>query len=358
MRIKVHYTWIAVFILITAVVTPQFAEEYSLLLRIFFGVAVSAVFFGILVLREYLLGMIAFRKETWVKKMTLFLFGGVYQDSADKFYATHPPLLYFSRYLSNFLLAAIFYGLYATFVDAGIFGLAGVAELLAYIFTIFFLVHFIPVYPLDGGEILRLIIFRKTRDYYRATRIVSLMGWAAGLLFVFAGVMLLILTRQWAIDTLIVLLGLTVTIAAGHTRRQMNTYEILKAIKAEDVMDGEFPQVPENFSIRQVIREIILKNGCHYVLVVDGARLMGILTLKQIKAALRKRKAEAPVSDFMTPYEQIRIAYKHQAANELYGDMYQRNIEYIPVLEDTNVIGVVTLSALINLAKVRAGFGI
>jgi CBS domain-containing protein len=344
--------------LITGVVTPQFAEEYPLLLRIFFGFVVSSLFFGILALREYLLGMIAFRKETWVKKMTLFVFGGVYQDSADKFYATHPPLLYLSRYLSNFLLAAIFYGLYATFIDAGIYGLAGIAELLAYIFSIFFLVHFIPVYPLDGGEILRLIIWRKSRDYYLATRIVSLMGWVAGLLFVFAGVMLLILTRQWAIDTLIVLLGLTIAIAAGYTRRQMNIYEVLKTIKAEDVMDREFPTVTEQFTIRRVIRELILKNGCHYVLVVDGPRLTGLLTLKQIKTALRKRKAEAPVGDFMTPYEQIRIAYRHQAANEIYGDMYQRYIEYIPVLEDTNIIGVVTMSALINLAKVRAGFGI
>lgn len=358
MRIKIHYTWIAVFILITAVVTPQFAEEYPLLLRILFGVMVSALFFGILALREYILGMVAFRKETWVKKMTLFVFGGVYQDSADKFYATHPPLLYVSRYLSNFLLAAIFYGLYATFVDAGIFGLAGVAELLAYIFFIFFLVHFIPVYPLDGGEILRLIIWRKSRDYYLATRIVSLMGWAAGLLFIFVGVMLLIITRQWAIDTLIVLLGLTIAIAAGHTRRQMNTYEILKTIKAEDVMDAKFPRITEDYTIRQVIREIMLKKGYSYVLVVDEARLIGIITIKQVKAALRKRQAEAPASDFMTPYNQMRIAYRHQAANELYGDMYQRDIEYIPVLEDNNVIGVVTMPALINLAKVRAGFGI
>jgi CBS domain-containing protein len=358
LRIKVHYTWIPVFILITTVVTLQFAEEYSLLMRMLFGAFVSLLFFATLALRELVLGMFAFRKEKRVKKMTLFIFGGVYQDSADKFYSTHPPLLYLSRYLSNFLLAAIFYGLYATFVDAGIYGLAGIAELLAYIFFLFFLVHFIPVYPLDGGEILRLIIWRKTRDYYRATRIVSLMGWAAGLLFIFAGVMLFIITRHWTIDLLIVLIGLTIYIAAGYTRRQMNIYEVLKTIKAEDVMTGEFPQISETAIIRQVIRQFVLLKGCHFVLVVEGNRLRGILTLKQIKSALRKRKADSPVSEFMTPYAQIRIAYRHQAANELYGDMYQLNIEYIPVLEDSKVVGVVTMSALINLARVRSGFGI
>ncbi len=358
MRIKLHYTWIPVSILITSIATLQFAEEYSLFLRILLGVVVSLLFFMLLAFREYIFATFAYRKEPWMKKITLFAFGGVYQESSDRYYSTHPPLLYFSRYLFNFLLAAIFYGLYATLVDAAIFTLAGVAEWLSYIFFVFFLIHFLPVYPLDGGEILRLIIWRKTRDYYRATRIASMMGWAAGLLMIFAGVMLLIITQQWAIDLLIVLLGLTIQIAAGSIRRQMKIHEVLKTIKAEDVMSLDFPVVTEQVSIRRVMRESILLSGSRFVLIADGGRLQGLLTLKQIQSALRKRKAEAPVSEYMTPYRQIRIAYRHQAANELYEDMYQRNIEYIPVLEDTNIIGVVSMSALKKLAKIRAGFGI
>jgi signal-transduction protein with cAMP-binding, CBS, and nucleotidyltransferase domain len=60
----------------------------------------------------------------------------------------------------------------------------------------------------------------------------------------------------------------------------------------------------------------------------------------------------------MIPYDQIRTAYRRQAADELYEDMYQRNLEYIPVLEENRIIGVVTMSALLNLVKIRSGFGI
>lgn len=358
MRIKVHYTWIPFLILITIIVTLQFAEEYSLFLRVLFGAFVSLLFFALLYFREFVFGKVVFRKEPWLKKVTLFVFGGVYKESADKYYSTHPPLLYFSRYLSNFLLAAVFYGLYATFVDMGIYALAGVAELFSYIFSLFFLIHFIPVYPLDGGEILRLLIWRKTRDYYRATRIASLLGWGAGLILIFAGVMLLIITRQWTADLLIVILGLSIQIAAGYTRKQMRIYEVLKTIKAEDVMTRELPVVTGQDTVRRLIREFILTSGWHYALVVEDDKLQGIMTLKQIKTAIRKKKAEAPVSDFMTPYKEMRIAYRRQAANELYEDMYQRNIEYIPVLENNKVIGVVTMQALMNLYKTRSGFGI
>jgi predicted transcriptional regulator/Zn-dependent protease len=357
-RIKLHYSWIPVLIFITAVVTLRFAEDYSLFLRILFGAGVSILYLILLALRELLLGLIAFRRETWIKKMTLFAFGGVYKESADRYFSTHPPLLYFSKYLSSFLLAAIFYGLYATFIDAGIYGLAGAAQFLSYIFSLLLIIHLIPVYPLDAGEILRLILWRKTRDYYRATRIFSLAGWVSGLILIFSGVMLLIITRQWTIDLLIILLGWMIQVAAGYTRRQIKIYTVLKKIRAEDVMSGEFPVITKEISIRQTIREYILKTGYHYVLVSDGGKLSGILTLKQIKIALRKKQSEASVNAYMISYDQIRTAYRRQAADELYEDMYQRNLEYIPVLEENRIIGVVTMSALLNLVKIRSGFGV
>ena len=357
MRIKLHYTWLPLIILLTTVVTLRFAEEYSLFLRIIFGFGVSLLYLLIMAFREYTLGILAFRRETWVKRLTLFAFGGVYKESADRYYSTHPPLLYISRYLSNLLLAALFYGLYATFVDAGVFALAGISQWLSYIFLLLFLIHFIPVYPLDGGEILRLFIWRKTRDYYRATRMSSLAGWVFGLLLIFTGVMLLIITQDWTIDLLIILIGWMIQTAAGYTRKQIKIYTVLKNIRAEDVMSGEFPVITSKMSIRQTIREYILVSGYHYVLVSDGGKLGGILTVKQIKNALRKRKNEAAVNNIMTPYEQIRTAYRQQAANELYEDMYQRNIEYVPVLEENRIVGVVSMSALLNLVKIRSGFG-
>jgi predicted transcriptional regulator/Zn-dependent protease len=358
LSIKVHYTWIPMLILITALVTLQFAEDYSLFQRMLLGAGVSLLFLATLTFREFILGILAFRKETWVKKITLFAFGGVYQESADRYYATHPPLLYLSRFLFNFLLTAIFYGLYATFVDAGILAIAGIAQWLSYIYFMLFLVHFIPIYPLDGGEVLRLILWKKFGDYYRATWIAGRVGWAAGLILIFTGVLLLIITRQWAIDLLIVLLGGMIQIAAGYTRTLIKIHMTLKTVKAEDIMTRDYPVMSRQVNVRRLIREYILVTGRQYILVVDDGKLKGVLTLNQIKSALRKRQNEATIGDIMTPYEQIRTTYRQQSASVLYEDMYQRSIQYIPVLEENKVIGVVTMSALMNLVKIHSGFGI
>ena len=358
MGIRVHYTWIPVFALITAIVTFQFAENYSLLQRIILGLCVSLLFLATLAVREFILSLAAFHREIRIKKITLFAFGGVYQASRDRIVSTHLPLLYLSRFLSTLLMATIFYGLYATFINAGILTIAGVAQWLAYIYFLLFLLHFIPVFPLDGGEILRIILWRKVGDYYKATQIASWIGWAGGLLLIFAGVMVLIVTRQWIISLVIVLLGWMIRIAAGYTRTQIKIHMVLKTVKAEDIMTREYPIMSRQVNIRRLIREHILVNGWHYIIVVDDGKLKGILTLNQIKSALRKRQNDANVGDIMTPSDQIRTAYRQQAANALYEDMYQRSIEYIPVLEENNVIGVVTRSALMNLAKIRSGFGV
>jgi len=358
LSIKIHYTWGAFGVLFATIVALQYAEDYSFFSRILFGVVVALIFFAIIFLRELLLAKVIFRRELQLKKITLFFFGGVYKESADKYYSIHPPLLYLSKFLFNFLLAALFYGLYATFVDIDLLVLARASQAFTYMFFLFFIAHFIPIYPLDGGEIVRLLLWKKTRNYYRATRIVSVIGWAFGLILIFAGVMLLIITGQWAIDLLIVLFGFTVYIAAGFTRKQMRIHDVLKPIEAEDVMTREFAIIPAQYTIRRLIREVVLIKSLHYVLIVENDRLQGILTLKQIKKALRKGKADALVIDFMTPYSQMRTAFRQQAANELYDDMYQQNIEYVPIVEGEKVVGVVKMRALMNAYKIRSGFGL
>jgi CBS domain-containing protein len=111
-------------------------------------------------------------------------------------------------------------------------------------------------------------------------------------------------------------------------------------------------------NIRQLVRERILRNGWHYITVVDGGKLKGILTLKQIKSVPLNRWNNATIADVMTPSKNIITAHSHQMADTLYEEMYFRGIDQIPVLENNNVIGVVSLSTLTDLVKIRSGFGV
>jgi Zn-dependent protease len=347
-----------VFALITAVMTTQFSVTLSLLNRIMLGLGVSVMFFAAVIIRELVISVSAYRGEIPIKKIVLFPFGGVYPVSEKRNKSTHPKLLYLARYLSNLVITAIFYGIYATLIYAGNLTVAGLVQWLTYIYFLLFLLHFVPALPLDGGEILRWILWKVNGDFYKATRTASLIGLVTGIALIFSGVLVLIISQEWLVGLLIVLIGWIIQIASQSIRSQVNIHTILRNIKVEDVMTRDYPVMGGQVNIRQLLRDHILRNGWHYITVVDDGKLKGILTIDQIKSLPANRWNTTNIADIMTPSELIVTAHSLQTADTLYEEMYHRNLDFIPVLENNTMIGVVSLSALTNLIKVRSGFGV
>jgi CBS domain-containing protein/Zn-dependent protease len=356
LNIRFHYTWIFVFLAITAIVTTQFSEDYHLPQRIIFGLAVSIVLLAAVTVRELLFSNVVFYKETPSSKLTLFVFGGIYRDVLDRTQPAHLPLYYLARFLSNLVIALILYGLYATFINADNQILAGIVQWLTYIYFLLFLLHFIPAYPLDGGQILRLALWKLKGDYYKATETASFIGWITGLFFIFAGVLVFIITQQWIYCLIIVLSGWIIEIAAGHTRSLVKIHMMLQGVKAQDIMTREYLEMPRDTKINQVVREQVLNRGFHYILVSDNTGLEGIVTLDRIRNLALKSWETSTIGDVMTSADQLIIAGPLETADILFEEMNLRKIEYIPVLEENKLKGVVTRTDLMNLVKIRTQF--
>jgi CBS domain-containing protein/Zn-dependent protease len=354
--IKVHYSWILVFVLVTAIVATQFSEYYALWQKIALGVIVALLFLLSAAIREIILAIATVHKDNSVKKIMLFAFGGVYQENRERISSPHWLLIYLARLSINLVIVVLFYGLYATFINAGSMAIAGVAQWLAYIYALLFLLHLVPAFPLDGGEILRMFLWKSTGDYYKATHFASLIGRVTGLFLVFAGVLVFIFTKQWAICLVIILTGWILQIAAGDTRRKVKMLMLLQPIKAQDIITREYLILPRLENIGHLIKEYILVKGGHFILVVDDAKLKGILTLGQIKSVPGNRRDNTTIGDIMTPYEHLVTADPQQSAAAILEQMDQRNTDIIPVLEDEKILGVVTRQALMSLVKTRTGF--
>ncbi len=353
---RFHYTWVFVYGLITAIVVTQFPENYSLLEKIILGAVVFLLFLVMTVVRELVLSTAVLRTETPINRITLFAFGAIYHENKDRVLTTHLPLLYLIRFLSHLVIAVIFWGLYATFVNSGNSTMAGVVQWLAYIYILLFLVHFLPAFPLDGGEILRMLLWRSTGDFYKATHAASLIGLAAGLLMVFAGVLVGILTRQLYFAMVIVLMGWIIQIAAGYTRREMKLHLALQSITIEDIMTAEYPVLPGEITIGQLVREHILRKGWRYVIVAEGGQFKGLLTLDRVKKLPVKVYDKMKIGEAMTPAAQLRTVTPQQMADTILDDIYHRGINYVPVMENGSISGVVTRDAMMNLVGIRAGF--
>ena len=357
-RVRLHYTWAVAFVLITAVVVTQFPEAFSLWQRIIFGIAASLLFFISISIREFILGFVAIRRRMPVKGVTLFVLGGVPQTSGETTLPILELLLAVTGLLSNLVIAGIFYGAYLALANSASVIIAGLIQWLAFIIFMLALFHFVPGFPLDGGRVLRVLLWRTSGNYERATRIASWVGWGIGSLLVIGGIVVMILYSQWFTGLFLAFVGWVLQSAATHSRNQVLLYETLRSVVAQDIMTKEYSVVNPQLSLSRLVRDYVMVTGQRYFVVADEAKLLGIVTVRNIKSVPRGRWKSARVGKVMTPVGKLKTAYPQQSGSSLLELMDEIGVNQIPVLEEDGVIGVVIRDSLIRLVKTRAKLGV
>ena len=220
-RLRIHYTWILVFLLIPWTVSTQYSTETSLVSRAGLGLITAVLFFGTVILREIILLMIAVYKGIVVRSVTIFAFGGLIQPDYETTSPSHEILLAVSGMLLNFVITAIFYFAHTLFGDIDQDVRAMTVKWLAFFYFTLSLFHLVPAYPIEGGRILRGIIWKVTDNVRHSTRIVGITGWILGFLTMVGGILLAVFTEELFTGLFFVGLGLIIQNAATHGIRHI-----------------------------------------------------------------------------------------------------------------------------------------
>ena len=118
-RTRLHYTWLVAIILMAAAVVTQLSTIYPLWQRIMLGIAASLLFFVAITIREFVISLVARSKGITVKRVTLFVFGGVSEIPKEATLPALETLLAVVGMLSNVIIALIFYVLYIVLIHTG-----------------------------------------------------------------------------------------------------------------------------------------------------------------------------------------------------------------------------------------------
>lgn len=220
-RLRIHYTWLLVFLLIPWTVSTQYSTETSLMSRAGLGLITAFLFFGTVIIREIVLLMLAVYKGIVVKSVTIFAFGGLIQPDYETTTPSHEILLAVSGMLLNFVITGIFYFTHPLFGDINLDVGAMTVKWLAFFYFTLSLFHLVPAYPLEGGRILRGIIWKVTENVRRASRIVGITGWILGFLTMAGGILLAVFTEELFTGLFFVGLGLIIQNAATHSIRHI-----------------------------------------------------------------------------------------------------------------------------------------
>jgi Zn-dependent protease len=356
--LRLHPGWAIAFIVITAVVVTQFPEAYPLWLRVALGITAVLLFFAAVGIREVALNHLAISRGMPPKRVTLFAFGGVSQIAEEETLPVLELLMGMAGLLFNLVIVGILYGVYSILLNTGSSLASGLFLWSAYLYFMLALFHFIPVFPLDGGRILRVVLWKITGNYNLATGITSGAGLAVGLSLIAGGILLLVLTQQWFNGVTLIFVGWLLQAAAMQSRHPVVWRRLLGGVKARDVLAHESPLINQRLTISRLVHDYMLVSGHRYFLVVTrGAKLSGVVSASEVKKVRRKRWRSTRVADIMTPASELRTAQVEQPAASLFEQMNEWQMDYMPVLKQGRVIGIVMQDSLKRLLKSRAEFG-
>ena len=353
---QIDPTWFIVFLLITFSLVTHFSQQFPEWNPAFFwaaGVVTSLLFFLSVVLHELAHSLVAIAKGIPVRSITLFIFGGVAQISREANRPSTEFLVAAAGPLASALIAS-FYAMVWWLTRGRYEILAALAEWLVDINLLLAVFNLIPGFPLDGGRILRSIIWGISRDFNQATRIAATMGRVMAYMIIAVGVAVAVLGEGNFLNGLwIGFIGWFLLTAAQRSYQQIHLREALTGIKANDLMTRDCPRVPVEITLARFLDDFVLPSGRHCFLVMDQDMLRGVVTLHEVNRIPRANWEQTRLDEVMLPLERLRWVRPDQDIMKILEHMDREGISQVPVVDQGRLIGMVGRQEILHLLQSR-----
>jgi len=361
-QFRLHYTWFVIFLLITVSLSWQYFPfvypDWNTLTYWVIGILTSILFFTSVVAHELAHSLVGRANGIPVKSITLFIFGGIAHMAREA--ARHGAELKMAAAgpVSSLVIGGLFFLLHLLIQGINE-PVAAMAFWLARINVVLAVFNLIPGFPLDGGRVLRALLWRFSGDYKRSTRIAVRVGRGVAYLFILGGLLIIFLIpQQWFSGLWLAFIGWFLDTTASASYRQAQWQGALQGLTASEMMTSDCPVVPSNITISRLVQEYIFTSGHRCFLVTDEGELKGILTLRNIQSVAQSNWEVTPVGNVMTPVEKLKIAHPDQDVLSVLEQMDEANINQMPVVSEGRIVGLITRDNLIRLFHTRSKLGI
>ena len=353
-QIGLHYSWFLIAFLIVVSLISQFGAtnpEWGRPVIFEMALATAVLFFVSLLLHELSHSVFANAHGVPVREITLFALGGVSQIEKNPTSARMEFWMAFVGPLTSAVIGVVCLAI-RRFAGAPASPAYGMFSWLGYINLGLAGFNMIPGYPLDGGRILRAILWWITGDVERSTRQASRAGQIVGALFIAWGIIQAFAGAGFG-GLWIVFIGWFLLQAAGESAAQAGLTRVLQGITVADVMTHDCPMVDGNLTVQNFVEERLLRTGDRCFLVLDNTGLAGLVTPHEVKALDRARWPFTTLFDIMRPIDEIHAVQPGtplQSAMEMMG---RENVNQLPVVRDHHVEGVLTRARLVSFLHNR-----
>jgi Zn-dependent protease/predicted transcriptional regulator len=360
-NIRVDWSWLIILLLVTWNLTTVFGQlhpDWSIGLRWGLSLIASLLFFASVLAHELAHSLVARAYNIPVQSITLFLFGGVASiqrepptPRSEFLIAAAGPGM--SLLIGAAMLAVAFgsVALYGMPVTPGriITGLSPAGTLsfwLGSINLILAIFNLIPGFPLDGGRVLRSILWAIMKNMRRATRVAAFIGRLIALLMITGGIAMALGFRLPLLGTgvfngiWLALIGWFLNNASVQSYQQVALQEMLSGVPVSQVMQTNSVTVDPQWSLANLTRLPVQQKEDTAFPVLEADRLVGMVTFEDARRVPERDWNVTTVGDVMTPGPRLVTVSPDDDAASAMEKLMMRDVRLLPVVADgTQFIG-------------------
>jgi Zn-dependent protease/CBS domain-containing protein len=357
--ISIDLSWLIIFTLVVVTLAGDLSHERWFDMWAWVGGFIgSLIFFASVLLHELAHSIVARASGIPVQGITLFVFGGVSEITEEPGSPLTEFLVAVVGPLMSLLLASLF-GIVWLLTQTGV-SLLAVNQMAAWLglmngsLAVF---NLAPGFPLDGGRVLRALLWGLTHDMKSATRWASYAGQGLAILIVILGIGLVLLSRQTLSGLWLILIGWFLSNAAGTGYRQVVVRDILRDVHASDLMARQFQTVPPTISLQSLVDDHIFRSRDHSFLVTDDHHLVGLICLHDVKAVPKERWAFTTVREAMTPRDRLVTTTPRDPGSAILEKLSQYDVRQLPVMEGDELVGLIRRDDLLHYVQAKMELG-
>ncbi|WP_449420268.1 site-2 protease family protein [Phormidium nigroviride] len=310
------------------------------------GLVTALLLFASVLAHELGHSWVAIKQGIDVKSITLFLFGGLANLDKESKTPAEAFWVAIAGPLVSIILFALLTTIGATLPIAG--PIAAIVGMLAYINLALALFNLIPGLPLDGGNILKAIVWKITGNPYKGTLFASRVGQLLGAIAIISG----FVGNFWNI-----LIGWFLWQNAGQSAQSAKVQNELAGLTAADAVTPDSPIVSEHLSIREFANDYIIGKTpwARFLVTGEAGQLVGAIAADDIKNIPTSHWPEVQVKELIQPINFSTAVQPDQSLLEVATLLEQLKVQELPVIRDNGVlVGLIEKSGIIRLLQTRS----
>lgn len=375
-NIEVDWSWLLILLLVVWNLSTTFAQvhpDWSTLFAVTMGILAAMLFFLSVLLHELAHSLAAKSQGLPVNKITLFLFGGVAnireepKSPGNEFtMAILGPVT--SIVIGFVLLLVSGVGLQVQNISEldpmeflqGLGAFRTLAVWLGSINVILGVFNLIPGFPLDGGRVLRSIIWAITDNLRTATRWASYIGQGIAWVMITGGIAMIFGIRipffgQGLVNGVwLILIGWFLNNAAIRSYQQLVIRDVLENVPVRQMTKRNPPTVSADINVETLIEDYIMQTDDHAFPVLDDGKLVGIVCLDDVRRVPAEERSTTSIADIMTPASELITISPDDPANDALKEISSRSIRQLVVIQDGELFGLVRRRDIVRYLQLQS----